>query len=64
MPVARLTPQEADKLDLPEGSMKPKVAAAANFVRAGGTLAGIGRLEDAILILNGTAGTVVTTQDG
>nr|WP_092839013.1 carbamate kinase [Roseovarius lutimaris] len=62
MPVARLTPQEADKLDLPEGSMKPKVAAAANFVRAGGKLAGIGRLEDAILILNGTAGTVVTTQ--
>ena len=62
MPIARLTPQEADTLDLPEGSMKPKVTAAANFVRAGGKLAGIGRLEDAVSILNGTAGTIVTSK--
>ena len=30
--------------------------------RGGGRLAGIGRLEDAVAILNGTAGTLVTTQ--
>jgi len=61
-PIARLTPEEAAGLPLPQGSMAPKVIAACNFVRAGGRLAGIGRLEDALAILNGRAGTLVTTQ--
>ena len=61
-PIARLTPEQAAALTLPQGSMAPKVAAACDFVRSGGKLAGIGRLEDAVLILNGTAGTLVTTQ--
>ena len=61
-PIARLTPDEGDRLALPQGSMAPKMAAACNFVRGGGRLAGIGRLEDAVAILNGTAGTLVTTQ--
>lgn len=61
-PIGRLTPQEAETLDLPKGSMKPKVTAAVNFVRNGGKLVGIGRLEDAVAILNGTAGTIVTTK--
>ena len=59
-PIARLTLQEAANLMLPEGSMAPKVDAACDFVRSGGKLAGIGRLEDAVAILNGTAGTLVT----
>lgn len=42
--------------------MAPKVTAACDFVLGGGRLAGIGRLEDAVAILNGTAGTLVTTK--
>ncbi len=61
-PIARLTPDQATALTLPPGSMAPKVTAAADFVRGGGRLAGIGRLEDALAILNGTAGTLVTTE--
>ncbi|MDZ4394606.1 carbamate kinase [Cypionkella sp.] len=61
-PIARLTPEQAAALSLPQGSMAPKVAAACDFVQRGGKLAGIGRLEDAVAILNGTAGTLVTTQ--
>lgn len=61
-PIARLTPEQAAALSLPQGSMAPKVAAAYDFVQRGGKLAGIGRLEDAVAILNGTAGTLVTTQ--
>lgn len=61
-PIPRLTPEEAEALRLPQGSMGPKMAAAGGFVRGGGRLAGIGRLEDAVAILNGTAGTLVTTQ--
>lgn len=61
-PIARLTPEQAAALTLPQGSMAPKVAAACDFVRGGGGLAGIGRLEDAVAILNGTAGTLVTKQ--
>ncbi|KPN62703.1 carbamate kinase [Aliiroseovarius crassostreae] len=57
-PIHRLTPQEARKLDLPAGSMGPKMVAAADFAEAGG-LAGIGRLEDALALLNGTTGTQV-----
>lgn len=57
-PIHRLTPQEARTLDLPAGSMGPKMVAAADFADAGG-LAGIGRLEDALALLNGTAGTQV-----
>ena len=61
-PIPRLTPEQAAALTLPQGSMQPKVAAACDFVLSGGKLAGIGRLEDAVAILNGTAGTLVTTQ--
>ena len=60
--ILRLTPEQAAALTLPQGSMKPKVSAACDFVLNGGKLAGIGRLEDALSILNGTAGTLVTLQ--
>lgn len=45
------------------GSMAPKVAAAAAFVRARGGIAGIGRLQDAGAILAGEAGTRVVAGD-
>jgi carbamate kinase len=58
----RLEQARANDLD-PEsfaaGSMGPKVRAAVDFVSAGGTMAGIGRLEDALKILKRRAGTVI-----
>jgi len=58
-PVHELTLEEARKLDLPAGSMGPKMAAAGNFAESGG-ISGIGRLEDALAILERRAGTSVT----
>jgi carbamate kinase len=58
-PIGRLAPAEARALDLPAGSMGPKVEAAARFVEGGGRLAGIGALADARRILAGEAGTRV-----
>ena len=54
--IAQITPEDALKLDLPAGSMQPKVAAAAQFAASGG-MAGIGRLDSALAILDGKAGT-------
>ena len=58
-PIPSLTPEEARDLDLPAGSMGPKLAAAIDFAASGG-LSGIGRLEDALAILERRAGTCVT----
>jgi carbamate kinase len=55
-PIHELTLDEARKLDLPAGSMDPKIAAAGNFVESGG-VSGIGKLEDALAILTRDAGT-------
>jgi carbamate kinase len=46
----------------PEGSMLPKVQAAADFARATGKSAAIGALKDIGGMIAGTAGTVVTTE--
>ncbi len=54
--IASLTPDAARALDLPAGSMGPKMTAAADFAMGGG-LASIGRLHDALALLDGTAGT-------
>ncbi len=43
----------------PAGSMGPKVEAACRFVEATGRPAMIGRLEDAVELLQGTRGTIV-----
>lgn len=47
--------------DMPfaEGSMAPKIAAAIEFVRQTGGIAGIGRLQDAQAIMAGQAGTQI-----
>ena len=57
--VSRARPEDFASVDLPAGSMGPKVEAACGFVQAGGTLAGIGRLEDALDLTEGKAGTTV-----
>lgn len=59
-PIHQLTVDEARKLDLPAGSMGPKMAAAGNFAESGG-ISGIGKLEDALAILERRAGTSVVS---
>ena len=54
--ISNLSVEEGRALDLPAGSMGPKLAAAADFAEYGG-FSGIGRLEDALAILQGSAGT-------
>lgn len=58
-PIGRTTPAQLEALGFAPGSMAPKVEAACAFIRAGGRLAGIGRLEDAAALLAGQAGTRV-----
>lgn len=58
-PLSELTMDEARALDMPAGSMGPKLQAACDFAEAGG-VSGIGRLQDAVAILDGSAGTRVS----
>lgn len=58
-PIRKVTPEQARALDVPAGSMGPKVTAACNFAETGG-ISGIGRLEDALAILESRAGTLIT----
>jgi carbamate kinase len=60
-PISHLTPDQGRALAMPKGSMGPKVSAACDFADLGG-LAGIGRLADALAILDGTAGTRIAQQ--
>jgi carbamate kinase len=57
--IARIDAATIDSQDYPAGSMRPKVEAAAMFAKAGGGTAAIGRLQDGIAILDGTAGTII-----
>jgi carbamate kinase len=59
--VERATPDELDALGLAEGSMGPKVEAAARFARNTGKRAVIGSLDDLADLVRGGAGTVVET---
>ena len=59
-PIPRATPAALRREDFPAGSMGPKVEAVCRFVEVTGDMAAIGALEDAPLILEGKAGTVVT----
>lgn len=62
-PIRKLSPEAGRALDMPKGSMGPKLQAACDFAVLGG-LAGIGRLGDALLILSGSAGTQVVQANG
>ncbi|MFE9773745.1 carbamate kinase [Streptomyces sp. NPDC005931] len=54
-----ITPGELRRMGFPEGSMGPKVEAAARFVDLTGGLSAIGALKDAYDIVHGRAGTLV-----
>lgn len=56
---SRTSPKELRAHQFASGSMGPKVEAAIEFVEAGGAMAGIGALEDAVAILGGEAGTII-----
>ncbi|MDH3286332.1 MAG: carbamate kinase [Betaproteobacteria bacterium] len=58
-PIRETTPSELRRHVFAPWSMAPKVKAACRFIDAGGKLAGIGRLEDAGMILHGLTGTIV-----
>ncbi|AKT50707.1 carbamate kinase [Arsenicicoccus sp. oral taxon 190] len=58
--ITRATPGRLRAMDLPAGSMGPKVEAACRFVELTGDLAAIGRLQDVAGMLEGEAGTIIT----
>ena len=58
--IRRISPQAIREFDFAAGSMAPKVEAACEFVEQTGGIAGIGQLKDAVKILTGEAGTVIT----
>lgn len=55
-------PDEMDKLGFAAGSMGPKVEAACEFARLSGKRAVIGALEDIEKIVEGKAGTIISTE--
>jgi carbamate kinase len=57
--IAQITPDALAAMQFAEGSMGPKITSACDFVRAGGKMAGIGRLQDARAIVEDRAGTRV-----
>jgi carbamate kinase len=62
-PLRRITLEQVDQMvaagGVNEGGMKPKVEAAADFVRAGGNRAIVARLNDGPAALRGEAGTTI-----
>ncbi len=54
------TPSELAHYQFDEGSMGPKIEASCEFIKQGGTVVGIGALEDGLRILQGEAGTNIT----
>jgi carbamate kinase len=58
--IRRTAPQAIRGFDFAPGSMGPKVEAACEFVEQTGAMAGIGRLDEALEILRGEAGTLIT----
>ena len=57
--IGRITPDALDAIGFAAGSRGPKIAAACDFVRSGGAMAGIGLLQDARAIIEGRSGTQV-----
>ena len=62
--IHRTTPSELRTMEFANGSMGPKVEAACRFVEATGATAAIGSLDDAVRIVAGEAGTIVTPDVG
>jgi len=62
--IETLSANDAAALDLPAGSMGPKVDAACRFANSGARWAGIGRLADAFEIVDQRAGTRISGGSG
>lgn len=60
-PIRKVCAHELRPEEFPAGSMGPKVEAARDFVIHSGGIAGIGALEDAIDIIEGRCGTLVSS---
>lgn len=60
-PLRELSVAESYALNLPAGSMGPKINAACSFTESGG-FSGIGRLSDALALLSGQAGTHIVAE--
>ena len=60
-PIRKISPDRLRPEEFPAGSMGPKVEAARDFVLQTGGIAGIGALEDAIGIIEGLRGTLVSS---
>ncbi len=61
-PIRRATPAQLTASEFAEGSMGPKVRAACEFVSRTGGVAAIGSIDDAVRLLDGSAGTRVTLE--
>ena len=57
--IGKTTVEALRGMDFAAGSMGPKVEGACRFVEATGGMAAIGRLTDAVRLLDGEAGTIV-----
>ena len=55
----QITAEEIKPYTFANGSMAPKVQASLDFLSRGGKIAGIGKMEEALQILNGEAGTII-----
>lgn len=60
--IRKVSPNAFAEFEFPDGSMGPKVKAAAEFARTTGGISCIGSLEHALEMLDGTAGTTVTSR--
>jgi carbamate kinase len=61
LPIARATPEGLRARKYPAGSMGPKVEATCRFVESTDTRAAIGSLDDIEKLLDGSAGTQVSS---
>ena len=59
-PITVISADDAAALDLPPGSMGPKIRSCVEFVRATGRPARIGSLDDAAAVVEGTSGTTIS----
>jgi carbamate kinase len=61
--IERATPEQLKAMDLPAGSMGPKVDAAVEFVAATGKRSAIGSLEEIDGLVEGSGGTQVVAKE-
>ncbi len=60
-PIRAAHPDALDEMEFAAGSMHPKILGACRFVRATGGVSAIGRLSDLTAIMEGRAGTIISS---